>query len=378
MLGGLARDFARAGLRPGIWGRIEADRFAWAGRVADAGEARAKAREIQRIATANLAGLPARTAYVVCPHEAGTGEKARAAVREALEAARSVPDGLVGYDGGLMEGNAAAAPSASYEARHRAVSRVLADPGAVHSVFQPIVHLGTLDIVGYEALSRVEAEPRRGPDQWIHEASEVGLGIEFEAHCIRTALAVYNSLPPGVYVSVNASPQLVLDDGFTTLFPEGDLSWLLVEITEHHEVDDYAQLGARLDGLRARGARIAVDDVGAGHSTLRHVMQMSPDYAKLDRSLVQGIDGDPARRALVKSMVAFAHDVGLTLVSEGVETRAEYDELRGLGMQLGQGYLFQRPTSALIRALPPNVHEAVQGKIVDAPSDVVAESSRAA
>lgn len=90
-----------------------------------------------------------------------------------------------------------------------------------------------------------------------------------------------------------------------------------------------------------------MDDLGAGHSTLRHVMQMSPDFAKLDRSLVEGIDRDGAKQALVRSMVAFSNEVECSLVAEGVETPAEMQTLRGLGMDLGQGYLLQRPEPAI-------------------------------
>lgn len=333
---------------PGVWGRVSSNRFSWIGVVDGPGEARRVARMICDAAADNRAGLAPRTGLAICPQDAVTPESARAAVREAMDAARDAGENLVAFDGGLMDGaNPTGAPSASFRARRKRIAAIMDAPDALTPVYQPIVHMATLAVSGYEALTRVNAEPRLGPDQWITEAKRVGLGLEFEAECIRRALANRADLPAGAYLSVNSSPELVLSGRLDTLPPTGPLEWLMIEITEHEAVTDYGELGNRLDNLRGRGARVAVDDLGAGHSTLRHVMQMSPDFAKLDRSLVEGIDRDGAKQALVRSMVAFSNEVECSLVAEGVETPAEMQTLRGLGMDLGQGYLFQRPEPAI-------------------------------
>jgi hypothetical protein len=92
-----------------------------------------------------------------------------------------------------------------------------------------------------------------------------------------------------------------------------------------------------------RGARLAIDNAGAGYAGLRHVVELSPDYLKLDRELVHGIDQDPNRRALMRAVVAFAREVGTSVIAEGVETRAELEVLREAEVHLVQGYLLARP-----------------------------------
>jgi EAL domain-containing protein (putative c-di-GMP-specific phosphodiesterase class I) len=99
--------------------------------------------------------------------------------------------------------------------------------------------------------------------------------------------------------------------------------------------------------------RIAVDDAGAGFAGLQHILEIGPDLVKLDLALVRGVDADPARRALIGGMVAFARDTGATLLAEGVETPAEAATLRELGVSLGQGYLYGRPTRVAGQATTP-------------------------
>jgi len=98
-----------------------------------------------------------------------------------------------------------------------------------------------------------------------------------------------------------------------------------------------------LKPLRKRGLRIAVDDTGAGHSSFRHILQMHPDYIKLDMSLSRGIDRDPARRALASALIWFAREIGCKLVAEGVEKASELRTLRDIGVKIVQGHLIARP-----------------------------------
>lgn len=353
---GLLVDFAealaQAVARPGAWGRIGADRFAWVGSVRDAADAQVLARRALEATTPDRGGLPARVGVVVCPADAATVENALAAAEEALEAARDAEGGVVCFDAGLLGGaNASALSSASYRARHERIVGLLADPDGIGPVFQPIVGLGSLEVIGFEALSRVRVEPRRGPDWWIAEAHHVGLGVELEAACARRALPAGERLTGWRYLAVNASPHLILWDGFEGIFPDGNLEWLVIEVTEHDMVRDYQALGDALHGLRARGARIAVDDLGAGHSTFAHVTRLRPDIAKLDRTIVEGVDVDGVKQAMVRSMVAFSRETRCTLVAEGVETRSEWETLRALGVSYAQGYLFQPPDDELVETV---------------------------
>jgi EAL domain-containing protein (putative c-di-GMP-specific phosphodiesterase class I) len=123
------------------------------------------------------------------------------------------------------------------------------------------------------------------------------------------------------------------------------LDRVLLELSEHDPVEDYAALGAALAPLRAAGMRLAIDDVGAGFSSLRHIVATTPDVIKLDRSIVTGLAGDPVRTPLVRSLVEFAHGCGVRVVAEGVETVDDAAALQALGADHGQGWFFGRPGS---------------------------------
>ena len=122
----------------------------------------------------------------------------------------------------------------------------------------------------------------------------------------------------------------------------------MVELTEHHAIEDYFALARALDDLRAHGIRVAIDDVGSGFSSFRHVTRVNPEILKLDRSLVCGIDDDPVRQSLAAAIVAFAADVGAVVVSEGIESESELACLRELAVGLGQGFFLGRPSSGTL------------------------------
>ena len=144
-------------------------------------------------------------------------------------------------------------------------------------------------------------------------------------------------------LSLNASPESLLAPELVELLAPVAGSRLALELTEHAPVADYAALEAALAGLRARGVQLMIDDAGAGFASLRHVLGLHPDAIKLDLSLTRDIDSDPVRRALAASLVAFAREIGTTIVAEGIETRAELEALRALGVTHAQGYYLARP-----------------------------------
>jgi EAL domain-containing protein (putative c-di-GMP-specific phosphodiesterase class I) len=117
----------------------------------------------------------------------------------------------------------------------------------------------------------------------------------------------------------------------------------VIEITEHEPIADYPRLGASLAALRARGARVAIDDAGAGFASLRHTLQLAPDHVKLDISLTRSIDTDRARRAMASALISFADEMGMVIVAEGIETQRELDTLLELGVRFGQGYYLAEP-----------------------------------
>jgi EAL domain-containing protein (putative c-di-GMP-specific phosphodiesterase class I) len=133
-----------------------------------------------------------------------------------------------------------------------------------------------------------------------------------------------------------------------------------MELTEHLKVDDYPRLHCALDAIRERGTRLAIDDAGAGFAGLSHILKLGPDLIKLDRDITTGINHDPIRRALAGALVTFAADTGAELIAEGIETAAELDTVRNLGVRYGQGYHLGRP--AAVASLPTSV--ATQRKAV--------------
>ena len=214
-------------------------------------------------------------------------------------------------------------------------------------VFQPIVDLATRGVVGYEGLTRFTEGSR--PDAIFTEAARCGLAIDLEAATLETILDASAALPPSAWLNLNVSPELVLAGQPLASILERWGGQLVLELTEHTEVTDYPALRASLDRL-GPDVRLAVDDAGAGFASLRHILELGPDYVKLDRAIVRQIHRDPARQALVAGMVHFAGQTGATLIAEGVETDPEAYEVQRLGVTLAQGYRLGRPAPAAQRA----------------------------
>jgi PAS domain S-box-containing protein len=227
----------------------------------------------------------------------------------------------------------------------RARVQELLSTGAVNIALQPIASLFTGRLVGAEALARFD--DGRPPDVWFEEAREAGLTRDLEALTFTAALARFSALPRECYLSVNAGPGLIMDPAFQSSLREGGvpLDRLVIEITEHDRIHDYAALNLALAPLRELGVRLAVDDTGAGYASLSHVLQLRPNIIKIDRSLIAQLSSDPARRSLVTALVLLALDIGASVTGEGVETAAELSTLIDLGVDSAQGYLLSRPTT---------------------------------
>lgn len=222
------------------------------------------------------------------------------------------------------------------------IERIIAR-SSFSTVFQPIVDVITETVVGVEALTRFRERPQRGPDALFAEAHAVGLGVDLELAAAEAALAYLDRLPEPLYMSVNASPEVLVTERFASMCTAGHPRRVVVELTEHVAVADYPDLLTHLDWLRSRGVRLAIDDTGAGISSLAHILQLGPDIIKLDRSLTTGIDADPVRRSLATALVAFAVEIGAHVVAEGVERAEELAALRVLGITKVQGYHVGRP-----------------------------------
>lgn len=231
------------------------------------------------------------------------------------------------------------------ERRRLTIERIreVLDGDGLDMVFQPIFDLANGRMVGAEALARFSTEPHRGPAPWFAEAASVGLGVELELKAVMTALEHFRSVPKEAYLSLNISPQTIVSGRLSKALVGVPLEGIVVEITEHAPVADYDALECALRPFRTSGARVAVDDSGAGFASLRHIVRLAPDIIKLDVTLIRGIHADRTRRALAAALISFARETGAVTVAEGVETQDELDALSGLGVTQGQGYHLARP-----------------------------------
>jgi PAS domain S-box-containing protein len=216
--------------------------------------------------------------------------------------------------------------------------------------FQPIVDFRNGDVIGMEALARFKAPPRQPPDHWFAEADAVGLLPELEMAAIEAAIPNVAAVPRGQFLSVNVSPETLLTKDFSHIIENIDGTRLVVEVTEHAAVHDYKQLNMAIAQLRQHGIRLAIDDAGAGFSSLKHIIRLVPDFIKLDMFLTRDIHVDPVKRALATAMVGFASDIGSRLIAEGVETARELDALGDIGFQQAQGFFLGRPGRSIIQA----------------------------
>jgi EAL domain-containing protein (putative c-di-GMP-specific phosphodiesterase class I) len=209
--------------------------------------------------------------------------------------------------------------------------------------YQPILSMQPFQVVGFEALCRFTPEPYRTPDLWFNEAHAAGCGERLEVAVLREAVAGLALLPEPVFISVNASPSTILGGLLPSVFAGLAMHRLVLEVTEHAPVPDYAALREALAPLRQGGVKLAIDDAGAGYASLQHILQLRPDIIKLDMGLTRGVDRDAAKRALAAALCHFARETDCQIVAEGIETEAEFATLEALGVNKGQGYLLGRP-----------------------------------
>ncbi len=223
--------------------------------------------------------------------------------------------------------------------RHE-IASVLAHE-AVRCVFQPVIELATGRPAGYEALARIDVGTPRGPDEWFAQAHRVGLGQQLEALALRAALDVPGR-PEGTFLALNVSPRALLTAPVRAALPD-DLTGIVIELTEHELFGAEGELETELAALRARGARVALDDAGAGYAGLQQIIRIAPDILKLDRALVHGAHADASRQALLEALIGFASNTGAAVCAEGVEDLDDVRALVALDVTYAQGYGLARP-----------------------------------
>lgn len=222
----------------------------------------------------------------------------------------------------------------------------------LRTVYQPIVDLTEQRTIGYEALTRVPESYFQTPELLFKAAHDNGTLWRLERLSRRRALLSAPTIGADQLLFLNIEPDSIHDpdligDRFQYDLEQAGLSasQVVLELTEHAEITDFVELRSRIRKYRERGFRLAIDDVGSGHSGLRTITELSPDFIKLDMSLVRDIYKHPIKQEMMSMIQSFADRTGCTLIAEGVEQAAELASLAAAGVRYAQGYLFSCPES---------------------------------
>jgi EAL domain-containing protein (putative c-di-GMP-specific phosphodiesterase class I) len=236
------------------------------------------------------------------------------------------------------------------ERREEFISLILAEQ--VSMVFEPIVKLTNHEILGYEALARGVGNPAFGaPKELFAAAAETDLLFELDCLCRRQALRQAKRLPEGAKLFLNLLPGAIYDPAF-----EGDAlratlqdhqlypSDVVFEISERESIGNFAIFRELCDRYSELGFEIAMDDVGAGYGSLEAVMELAPNYIKVDIAFIRAIESDPIRREVLVALNGIARRIGAQIIAEGIETPEQFETLKQLAVPYGQGYFVGRAT----------------------------------
>jgi len=371
----IVADRLRASLRPGdTIARLGGDEFAVVlpGARADTIEQILRRLQDTLAQEAELAGVAVSVetsiGYAVWPNDADTAEVLQQRADLALHAAKGVRAAIVRYDEGIDEFDPQRLGLLA-ELR-RAISN---DELVLH--YQPKVDAVTQKVVAFEALVRWQ-HPTRGlvyPDEFIPIAESTGLIGPLTHWVVDHALvqlANWSPMHPDLSMAVNISARNLRDDlpgwVLNRVSTHGvQARRLVLEITETSFAMDTVRATALLEELSAAGVRVSLDDFGQGYTSLGSLGHLPVAELKIDRGFVLAMSDSQEDRAIVASVIELGHRLGLAVVAEGVETAAVRDDLRGLGCDLMQGYLFSRPVPAsavldlLAQMAEPRLHHQV-------------------
>ncbi|PVY76820.1 diguanylate cyclase/phosphodiesterase [Tamilnaduibacter salinus] len=254
-----------------------------------------------------------------------------------------------------------------YDDLARDLARIL-ETGTVRTLFQPIVDTRQQQVFGYEALSRGPSDSLLHAAPLLFETAErCERTVELERACLRMAAATWASHGIPHKLFVNVSPALLMPPVFQKvrlrhLLEQHGLnpSDIVVELSERYPAIDLSTLRGSLSWLQEQGFAVAIDDLGSGYSGLKLWAELKPDFVKIDRHFIRGIDADLVKKEFVRSVVDLSRRLGCQLIAEGVETEAEQRVMTALGITYIQGFLYGRPAAIpgadlapLVRARPP-------------------------
>ncbi|MFC4779635.1 EAL domain-containing protein [Paenibacillus sp. GCM10023252] len=236
--------------------------------------------------------------------------------------------------------------------RRRAFDRVLANR-LINPVYQPILSIKSNEVFGYEALTRcTDSRWFDGPLQLFSYAEQEGMVYALDRLAREKAIDGCMGIKPNQKLFINIMSQIMQDPGF---LPGQTLSLLekqglsprnvVFEITERSSIEDFGAVKKVLEHYRSQGYQIAIDDVGAGYSSLQSIVELRPDYIKVDRSLIQNIDHDEMKEHILGTLTELSAKMGISVIAEGIERPQELEQVRAMGVHYAQGYLLGRPAS---------------------------------
>ena len=263
------------------------------------------------------------------------------------------------------------------------VGQILARKG-LQAHYQPIVQLKNGTVMGHESLIRGPANsPLHTPDALFEAARAENLTVELEQACLREGIRSWAIQAPDKRLFLNLSARAIVEM-FNRMAMSGVMqaleaaavspAALVIEVTEHEHITDLPRLIAAATALRTQGLRFALDDFGDGRSSLRLWAELRPEIVKIDKYFIHRLQDEAVKVQTLKGLTRFAETFGTVLVAEGIETEAELQIVRDLGIELGQGYFLGRPDPVPVLAVLPRACAVIASSLIA----VLPEMTRAA
>jgi len=233
----------------------------------------------------------------------------------------------------------------SLERPSREAIHEVASAGGPQMVYQPIIDMrakamGETRVVGYEAQARFLSLTAT---QWFEAAAAEGLRLDLELACIESAVGGFSLVDESPFLAINVSDSTLLNSRLLNALNGFDPGRVVLELSEAASIKSYEATRSVVESLATRGMRLAIDDLGSGEIDLWHIARLGASLVKIDLTLVHEIEANPRNRALIRGIAAMAHDLGITVVAEGIEREEEHEQLLELGIQFGQGWLYGKP-----------------------------------
>jgi EAL domain-containing protein (putative c-di-GMP-specific phosphodiesterase class I) len=229
--------------------------------------------------------------------------------------------------------------------------------GGVTSVYEPIVSVATKTVYGYEALARgPEGSEFHSPLALFGTAERESLLFELDCLCRQSGLSGASALPGGTRLFLNVRPTAIHDPHFrpdtvirTLAASNLEPNDVVFEISEQESIGSFGAFREVRDEYRKLGFQFALDDTGAGYASLQALIELEPEFIKVDRALITNLDTDSSKQNLLRALQLVADGIGANIIGEGLDTLEELDMLGQLGIPFGQGWLFGHPTPLLAR-----------------------------